>query len=163
MRRSRRPASRPWRTSIIRSACPPIWLSWGSLRRMSRSEKWPADVWRPAEAIRDRQRSSQKRTWSISTRMPNKEGQTLKLFSIPDAGRFLDLVEQSHGGVTLHLPDGNQLDLKQSHTLYDGSQRKQFRKSRGFSREPAPRLWRGAGSPLLPLAAAGSRRSPQIS
>ncbi len=40
----------------------------------------------------------------------------MKLFSIPDAGRFLDLVEQSHGGVTLHLPDGNQLNLKQSHT-----------------------------------------------
>ena len=40
----------------------------------------------------------------------------MKLFSIPDAGSFLNLVNSSQGDVTLHLPDGNRLNLKRSHT-----------------------------------------------
>lgn len=40
----------------------------------------------------------------------------MKLFSIPDAERFLDLVEKSRGEVTLHLPDGGQVELKRNRT-----------------------------------------------
>lgn len=39
----------------------------------------------------------------------------MKLFSIPDTASFLELVEKSRGDVTLHLPDGDQVDLKRSH------------------------------------------------
>lgn len=39
----------------------------------------------------------------------------MKIFSIPDTERFLDLVAKSRGNVMLHLQDGNQLNLKQSH------------------------------------------------
>lgn len=37
------------------------------------------------------------------------------IFSIPNTEKFLNLVEKSHGDVTLHLPDGGQADLKRSH------------------------------------------------
>lgn len=37
----------------------------------------------------------------------------MKIFSVPDMGKFLDLVEMSQGDVTLHLPEGGQLNLKQ--------------------------------------------------
>lgn len=40
----------------------------------------------------------------------------MKIFSIPDVDRFLNLVGQSQGDVILHLPDGSQVDLKQNHT-----------------------------------------------
>lgn len=40
----------------------------------------------------------------------------MKIFSIPDTNRFLDLVGKSRGDVTLHLPDGSQVELKQNHT-----------------------------------------------
>lgn len=39
----------------------------------------------------------------------------MTIFSIPDMGKFLNLVEKSQGTVMLHLPDGNRLDLKQNH------------------------------------------------
>ena len=35
----------------------------------------------------------------------------MKIFSIPDTNRFLDLVGKSRGDVTLHLPDGSQVEL----------------------------------------------------
>lgn len=37
----------------------------------------------------------------------------MKIFSIPDTEGFLDLVQESRGDVTLRLPGGDQLDLKQ--------------------------------------------------
>lgn len=40
----------------------------------------------------------------------------MKIFSIPDVDRFLNLVGRSQGDVILHLPDGSQVDLKQNHT-----------------------------------------------
>lgn len=40
----------------------------------------------------------------------------MTIFSIPDTGDFFDLIKQSHGDVTLHLPDGYRLNLKQSDT-----------------------------------------------
>ena len=36
----------------------------------------------------------------------------MKIFSIPDTNRFLNLVGKSRGDVTLHLPDGSQVELK---------------------------------------------------
>lgn len=41
---------------------------------------------------------------------------SLEIFTIPDMGEFLDLVVRSKGDITLHLPDGKQLDLKRSHS-----------------------------------------------
>lgn len=38
----------------------------------------------------------------------------MTLFFIPDAEKFLNLVEKSRGNVMLHLPDGSQTDLKES-------------------------------------------------
>lgn len=40
----------------------------------------------------------------------------MKIFSIPDTNRFLDLVGKSRGDVTLHLSDGSQVELKQART-----------------------------------------------
>lgn len=40
----------------------------------------------------------------------------MKLFSISSTEKFLNLIKKSQGAVILHLPDGSQLDLKQSHT-----------------------------------------------
>lgn len=39
----------------------------------------------------------------------------MKIFNIPDTEKFLDLVEESCGDVTLHLPDGGRLNLKQNY------------------------------------------------
>lgn len=38
-----------------------------------------------------------------------------KILKMPDANRFLKIVEQSHGQVLVQLPDGSQCDLKQDH------------------------------------------------
>ncbi len=40
----------------------------------------------------------------------------MKIFFIPDVERFLGLVKKSQGDVTLCLPDGGQVELKQNHT-----------------------------------------------
>ncbi len=39
-----------------------------------------------------------------------------KLFRMPDANRFLEVVERSAGHVFLHLPDDTRIDLKEDHT-----------------------------------------------
>ncbi len=39
-----------------------------------------------------------------------------KLFRMPDANRFLEVVERSAGHVFLHLPDNTMIDLKEDHT-----------------------------------------------
>lgn len=39
----------------------------------------------------------------------------MKIYYIPDANKFLDLVDKSLGHVLLHLPDGSRIDLKKDH------------------------------------------------
>ena len=39
-----------------------------------------------------------------------------KILLMPNADKFLSLVKQSCGDVLLHLPDGNQCNLKQDYT-----------------------------------------------
>lgn len=40
----------------------------------------------------------------------------LNIKTLPDAERFLDIVEHSRGQVMLHLPDNTQCDLKRDNT-----------------------------------------------